>query len=56
MTRATMTALMKAEKAVEYVVRTRGRNSKEYIRTLHEYQVLVHRAVEHSGVQRTIAI
>ena len=47
MTHTAISALLKAEQAVEAVVRTRGRNSNEYIRALREYQVLVHKALQH---------
>ncbi len=48
MTQTAITALMKAEQAVEHVVRTRGRNSSEYFRILREYQALLHKAIRHS--------
>jgi hypothetical protein len=47
MTQTAITALMKAERAVEHVVRTRGRNSNEYFRILREYQALLHKAMQH---------
>jgi len=46
---------MKAERAVEHVVRTRGRNSNEYFKILREYQSMLHRAIRHSDASEQMA-
>lgn len=55
MTQTAITSLLKAERAVEYVVRTRGRNSTEYFRVLREYQTLLHKAVQHHELAGPLA-
>lgn len=55
MTQTAMTALLKAEQAVEHVVRMRGKKSNEYMRVLREYQSLVHKALQHGELSNQIA-
>jgi hypothetical protein len=50
--------LLRAERAVEYVIRTRGHSSLEYLRALRDYEVRLHltmEAAESAAVPRAAA-
>jgi hypothetical protein len=38
--------LLRAERTVEYVIRTRGHSSPEYLRALRDYQARLHLTME----------
>jgi hypothetical protein len=47
MSQEKIAALTKAEQAIDQIVRTRGRNSREYDRAVREYQSILARALAH---------
>ncbi|MCY3017986.1 MAG: hypothetical protein NTW87_03005 [Planctomycetota bacterium] len=55
MAEAQTSALIRAEQAVERVVRTRGKLSQEYMRALREYQALIHKAAQADEPERQAA-
>ena len=42
MTEAQDAALLRAERTIEYIIRTRGHSSPEYFRALRDYQARLH--------------
>ncbi|HEY3322309.1 MAG TPA: hypothetical protein VGP72_17740 [Planctomycetota bacterium] len=55
MTNHSDTPLLRAERTVDYIVRTRGQSSAEYFQALRDYQSLLHRSMAAAEMEEALS-